>query len=106
MAKIITNAITHNMFIPHLKEWTLKNEVISSDDVKGELGSEFVNACGHSTDLINELTGLELVKNRITNKANIGDTIIVAQYNGPRLEEGATSLPEGASLVFVKSVVE
>ena len=29
-----------------------------------------------------------------------GDVVIVAQYNGARLPEGATSLPEGAKIVF------
>jgi len=29
-----------------------------------------------------------------------GDTALVAQYRGPRLPEGATSLPEGASIVW------
>lgn len=29
-----------------------------------------------------------------------GDTAIVAQYTGPRLPEGAVSLPEGASITY------
>ena len=106
MAKIICNAISYNMMLPHLSHWNLRNEVISAEKVKDELGEEFINACGHSCELINSLTGLSLEKNRITNKVDIGDVLIIAQYNGPRLEEGATSLPEGATLVFVKSTVE
>ena len=39
------------------------------------------------------------------NRANIslmpGDSIIVAQYLGPRLPEGTTVLPEGAAIKFV-----
>jgi hypothetical protein len=34
------------------------------------------------------------------------DRLLVAQYLGPRLEEGATVLPEGASLQFVILVYE
>jgi hypothetical protein len=30
------------------------------------------------------------------------DTLIVAQYRGPRLPEGAITLPEGAEIVFFK----
>jgi hypothetical protein len=33
---------------------------------------------------------------RVTYKAEAGDVVYVAQYDGPRLPEGATSLPDGA----------
>ena len=32
------------------------------------------------------------------------DAVIVAQYNGTRLQEGATSLPDGARIVFFEVV--
>lgn len=35
--------------------------------------------------------------NRVTLKLSKGDVLIVAQLDGPRLPEGATALPEGAS---------
>lgn len=35
--------------------------------------------------------------NRVTLKLHKDDTLIVAQYDGPRLPEGTTTLPDGAS---------
>jgi hypothetical protein len=40
--------------------------------------------------------------NRSTLKLVPGDVLIVAQYDGPRLPEGATSLPEGARFRWFK----
>ena len=38
--------------------------------------------------------------NRETIRMNKNESVLVCQYHGPRLEEGATSLPEGASLGY------
>lgn len=35
--------------------------------------------------------------NRVSTKLESGDIMCVAQYNGPRLPEGAMSLPDGAT---------
>ena len=40
---------------------------------------------------------LGLPFNRQSVSLNLGDTLFVAQYNGPRLPEGTTELPDGAS---------
>ena len=54
---------------------------------------------GHPTTaaLLSNIFGEEIKVNRISVQLDPGDTLYVAQYSGPRLEEGATSLPEGAS---------
>jgi hypothetical protein len=46
--------------------------------------------------------GLELRSNRGTLALRPGDVLLVAQYVGPRLQEGATSLPEGARINYLK----
>ena len=51
--------------------------------------------------LVSDILGVELPANRATVKLQKGEKMIVAQYSGPRLPEGATSLPEGAMIEFV-----
>jgi len=46
------------------------------------------------------LLGVEC--NRQSVLLNRGDELIVAQYIGPRLPEGATELPEGARIAWVR----
>lgn len=43
-----------------------------------------------------------LEANRVTVSFKAGDTALIAQYRGPRLQEGATELPEGAEIKFYK----
>jgi hypothetical protein len=43
---------------------------------------------------------LNVPLNRTTVELKNDDTAIVAQYRGPRLEEGAKILPEGAAIEF------
>lgn len=59
-----------------------------------------VNYMGHQStaDLCN------MTMQRISIKVSPGDTIIWAQYDGPRLEEGSTTLPDGAQLIPMKAV--
>jgi len=48
-----------------------------------------------------EVAGLELpAPQRATVRLERDDEVIIAQYTGPRLPEGATQLPEGARLEF------
>jgi len=48
-----------------------------------------------------EVGRLELPEpQRLTVQLAIADNVLVAQYTGPRLPEGATQLPEGARLEF------
>lgn len=66
------------------------------------------NAIGHAdTDVVvrnlivdsSTLTHDDLpVGSRMTVALDKGDKMIVAQYHGPRLPEGATSLPDGATI--------
>ncbi len=42
-----------------------------------------------------------ITENRVSVKMKSGDTAIVGQYSGPRLPEGATTLPEGATIKWL-----
>jgi hypothetical protein len=62
-----------------------------------------VSCVGHldTANLFTNLLGREVVMNRISTSLVVGDTLLVGQYNGPRLPEGAVSLPEGARIRWI-----
>jgi hypothetical protein len=96
----IANAFSLNM-LPDNAVNNLAIVNISKSDVDSLIrvpGQQIINAIGHpTTDVIirNMLTGLPIGE-RLNVKINSGDSLIVAQYSGPRLPEGAVALPEGA----------
>lgn len=59
------------------------------------LNGDHVNFMGHQSTA--SLVGMEM--QRISVRVNPGDTVVWAQYSGPRLEEGSTTLPKNAKLV-------
>lgn len=67
----------------------------------------FINAFGHQStcDLIEARKGIHIKMNRVSLCLDEGWTLIIPQYRGARLPEGATELPQGAELVPVKVVL-
>jgi hypothetical protein len=63
---------------------------------------EWVSIVGHSDTaiLLSELLGVSIVKNRVSTSLAVGDVVLVCQYNGERLVEGAKTLPENASIRY------
>lgn len=63
---------------------------------------------GHESTaaLLSKMLNIPLHADRATVTMLPGDIAIVAQYVGPRLPEGATSLPEGATIRFYLVEVE
>ena len=62
---------------------------------------ETVNAIGHKDLLavVNSLVDVpQPTEERPTVSLKRGDELLVAQYRGPRLPEGTTKLPEGATI--------
>lgn len=94
---LLLNAFSLNMFDPS-----------SSFPIFREMQVNEVKACqiesaiGHA-DTAKVLSGIlemDIPVNRATVSLAEGDSAIVAQYIGPRLPEGATTLPEGARIKF------
>lgn len=58
------------------------------------------SAVGHADTaaVFSSVLDLHIDCNRVTVTLQKGDTALLGQYSGPRLEEGATSLPEGATI--------
>lgn len=67
-------------------------------------GCAIVSAVGHAdtANLFSNLLGVEIQARResITIDGISDDFLIVGQYSGPRLPEGAKMLPEGAKVVW------
>jgi hypothetical protein len=57
---------------------------------------------GHddTATLLSELLGVPITKNRISTSLAVGDCILVCQYNGERLTEGAKTLPPNAIIRY------
>ena len=66
-----------------------------------DYASEGVESCvGHAdtASVMGDALGVSLPMNRTTVALEDGEVILVGQYIGPRLEEGTTTLPEGARI--------
>lgn len=61
------------------------------------------SAVGHADTaaVFSDVLGVDVPCNRVSVTLNTGDLALVGQYSGPRLEEGATSLPEGATIKWM-----
>ena len=67
----------------------------------------YVSCVGHESTaaVFSEQLGLQVSAARISVSLGVGDAILVGQYIGPRLHEGATSLPPGAEIRWVRAMV-
>lgn len=72
------------------------------------LAREAVSVVGHATTqrTLSSLLGFEVRHDRATIALQSGDELLVAQYDGPRLEPGVTELPEGARIEWFLVKVE
>ena len=65
------------------------------------IDDRIVQVVGHADTarLFSEVLDMQgILPSRATVSLKPGDAVILGQYSGPRLSEGATSLPEGASI--------
>ena len=74
-----------------------------SQKVAAILADACVSAVGHADTaaVFSSVLGVEIPCNRATVALKEGDVALVGQYSGPRLPEGATSLPEGAAIKWL-----
>jgi len=99
-----TNAFSVNMFQSDIADITLDFQKITQEEAISWLENrDFIYAVGHqdTANVIQSVLGVEKNPfNRISVEIDHWDTVIVAQYRGPRLPEGATTLPENATIEF------
>jgi hypothetical protein len=51
--------------------------------------------------VFSDVLGVAVPANRATVTLEAGDKLVFGQYRGPRLEEGVTTLPEGATIQWL-----
>ena len=63
-------------------------------------GVDIISVVGHADTaaLFSTILGIPIAVNRVSVKLTPDVTIMVGQYQGPRLQEGAISLPQGATI--------
>ena len=95
----ILNAFSLNMLVGNAD--VIVREV--SQKVAASLAPACVSAVGHADTaaVFSSVLGVEIPCNRATVAIKDGDVALVGQYSGPRLPEGATSLPEGATIKWM-----
>ena len=104
---ILVNAFSLNMVKPEMlsRVRMVSTTYIGDDtfDVAGIKHKLNLQAVGHkeTANLLTEKLGQPVGCTRSTLTLGEDDVLIVAQYRGPRLELGVTSLPEGATIEFV-----
>ena len=74
-----------------------------SQAVAASLAPACVSAVGHADTaaVFSSVLGVTVPCNRATVALREGDVALVGQYSGPRLPEGATSLPEEAAIKWL-----
>lgn len=98
----VLNAFSLNMFDD--PEGFIDFREISLDEARDLLALGYLSGVGHASTaaVFSEVLGIGIPTNRVNVTLKKGDVALVGQYRGPRLEEGATSLPAGATIVWYR----
>jgi hypothetical protein len=96
----LANALSLQMFTEVPLQLTV--QPLTPQEAK-QLGSTAVSRVGHASTaaLFSEALGYEIEVSRTSITLADGDRLLVGQYVGPRLPEGATTLPPGARIRWV-----
>ena len=95
----LLNAFSLNMLAGnadiHVRQVSLK--------VARNLARDATSAVGHgdTAAVFSDVLGVPVPCNRASVSLGDRDTALVGQYSGPRLAEGATTLPEGAAIKWM-----
>jgi hypothetical protein len=107
MGTYIGNAFSGSMVTHLLRDRgavaTLRIERVEPGDVPA--GAQSIIGHEDTARLVSAILGRDVQVNRVSLQLQPGDTYYWAQYEGPRLSPGATSLPDGARFVFLKLVL-
>lgn len=83
---------------------TVRTAPVTASEVADALRGGYVSAIGHADTarVVSGLLKLDVPANRVNLRLTASDILYVAQVTGGRLPEGATVLPEGVTLQFVR----
>ena len=98
--KKILNAFSLNM-VSAPAEISVRE--ISPEEARSLAMAGVESAVGHADTaaVFSNQLGVAVPANRVTVSLLKGDTVLVGQYKGPRLPEGATTLPAGATIQWL-----
>jgi hypothetical protein len=101
----LLNAFSLNMVSVFPAEVHIRE--VSLEEARGLVWAERESAVGHAetANVFASQLGVSVPANRTTVTLAKGETVLVGQYRGPRLPEGATTLPEGATIQWLVAEV-
>ena len=103
----LTNAFSLNMLLCF--DATIKTQEISAAQAAEMVNKEnLTSAVGHAdtANVFSSVLGMPVPMSRVTVSLVRGDIILVGQYSGIRLPEGATTLPPGSRIRWVRVTIE
>ena len=104
----ITNAFSINMIAHHV-DANVSFKRITTERVRDLVNASrpVVGRCGHKdiATLVNKKLKADIAHERVDTKLEYNDLLIVAQYRGPRLPEGATELPKDAVIEWYEVLI-
>ena len=106
MSYYIANAFSLNM-LANLPASVKVKEVSLEQAVALAHESGWTSLVGHADTaaIFTSVLGVTVPANRVTVRLEKGDKLLVGQYRGPRLEEGTTRLPDGATIQWLAVVL-
>ena len=83
-------------------------KVINTEQARAMLVNGFVSAVGHADTalLFSSALGVDVRTNRVSVTLAEGEQALLGQYSGPRLPEGASVLPDGAKITWIRVEVD
>jgi hypothetical protein len=101
----VLNAFSLNMIKAPAR---INVEETTLDNARKIVSEKLESAVGHAdtATVYSVLLGTEIPAVRSTVSLNRGEIVLVGQYRGPRLPEGAKELPAGASIQWLLVTVE
>ena len=96
----LSNAFSLNMLVAFPATFTVEEVALECAKV---IATSCESAVGHADTaaVFSTVLGTNVPMNRSTVALQKGDTILVGQYIGPRMPEGSTTLPEGATIKWL-----
>ncbi len=86
------------------KPHVISTTPVTASETAEALRGGFVSAIGHADTarVVSGLLDIDVKCNRVNIRLAPTDTLYVAQVTGGRLPEGATTLPDGMALAFIR----
>lgn len=101
---LLANAFSLNM-LPLTQPLSARMTPLTLEEARAIFAAECLeSAVGHATTaaILSQLLDREVpVARQTITFPDHGGALVVAQYTGPRLPEGATTLPDGAQITWV-----